>query len=97
MTDQVINIVADIGGTNLRIGIVDDKGNVDLLTVYQCSEFTDLCSIVQTFLVEKSIISQEINACFAIACPVDNDLIKMTNLPWEFSKSELQAALGFRK
>ncbi|GHE83239.1 glucokinase [Thalassotalea profundi] len=97
MTDQVINIVADIGGTNLRIGVINEKGNVDLLTVYQCNDFDDLSAIVQTFLVEKSIVAKEINACFAIACPVDNDLIKMTNLPWQFSKSELKQILGFKK
>jgi len=34
-----------------------------------------------------------INACLAIACPVENDLISMTNLPWEFSQKELKQQL----
>lgn len=97
MTDQVINIVADIGGTNLRIGVVGNDGQVSLLTVFQCGEYDGLSTIVQTFLVENAITATEINACFAIACPVENDLIKMTNLPWQFYKSELKQELGFHK
>ncbi|XQW86804.1 glucokinase [Thalassotalea piscium] len=97
MTDQVINIVADIGGTNLRIALVNDDGGTDLLSVYQCSEYDGLSTIVQTFLVEHSLVADQINGCFAIACPVDQDLIQMTNLPWQFSKKALKEELGFSK
>ena len=96
MNNTTINIVADIGGTNLRIGILTND-NVDCLTVYQCGEYDGLATIVQHFLTHNNIASEQINACFAIACPVDNDWIKMTNLPWQFSQSALQQTLGFNK
>ncbi|MGB1198432.1 MAG: glucokinase [Thalassotalea sp.] len=97
MKAQVINIVADIGGTNLRIGVLGNTGEVELLTVYQCNEYDGLATIVQRFLLENAIEADQINACFAIACPVEHDLIKMTNLPWQFLQSELKQVLGFHK
>jgi glucokinase len=92
--NSAINIVADIGGTNLRIGTIDIKGSISNLALYQCNQFSGLSEIVQDYLSKIDIGDAELNACFAIACPVDNDLISMTNLPWEFSKKELQTTLN---
>lgn len=94
MNDSIINLVADIGGTNLRIGIVQSDNTVKELKVYQCNEYTGLDEIVKDYLKRQHIESTTINACFAIACPVENDLISMTNLPWQFSKSALKASLN---
>ena len=37
--DNTVNIVADIGGTNLRIGIAEENGETRALTVYQCAQY----------------------------------------------------------
>jgi glucokinase len=92
-----INLVADIGGTNLRIGITNGKGGVDGVALYQCNQFSGLAEIIQDYLSKIDISNKEVNACFAIACPVDNDIISMTNLPWKFSKKELQLTLNLTK
>lgn len=94
---SVISLVADIGGTNLRIGTTDLDGNIYNLKLYQCNKFSGLAEIIQNYLSQMDIDDAELNACFAIACPVDNDVISMTNLPWEFSKRELQATLNLTK
>lgn len=94
---SVISLVADIGGTNLRIGTTDLDGNIYNLKLYQCNKFSGLAEIIQDYLSQIDISDAELNACFAIACPVDNDVISMTNLPWEFSKRELQATLNLTK
>jgi len=91
--DTVINLVADIGGTNLRIAITDDSGKMSTLSVYQCDDYTSLADIVADYISVNSLSGLVINACFAIACPVEQDLIVMTNLPWQFSKRELQKTL----
>jgi len=97
---KIINLVADIGGTNLRIGILNNDGAADNLTVYQCADYSGLADIVNHYL-ERFLPSERqkslINACFAIACPVDNDLIIMTNLPWQFTKKALKAELGLAR
>ena len=92
--NSAINLVADIGGTNLRIGTTDIKGNISNLKLYQCNQFSGLAEIIQDYLSQIDTSNAELNACFAIACPVDNDLMSMTNLPWKFSQKELQKTLN---
>lgn len=97
MTDKVINLVADIGGTNIRLGYFEHDEPASALKVYQCSDYPSLAAVVNTYIEESQLTGQIINACFAIACPVENDLISMTNLPWKFSKSELKQELSLNK
>ncbi|MCJ8322163.1 MAG: glucokinase [Colwellia sp.] len=101
MTATVINLVADIGGTNLRIGYFVNEGSTSVpaevinLQVFQCQQYASLAEVLQTYLKQQGIENNTINACLAIACPVEDDLISMTNLPWEFSQSALKAQLNF--
>ncbi len=92
-----INLIADIGGTNIRLAQATsqlDKGTRDIdihdIETYQCKEFASLADVVAHYIDVKALNDMVINACFAIACPVDNDLISMTNLPWQFSQKELK-------
>lgn len=91
-----IQLIADIGGTNLRIGITDHHNNISAIKVYQCNNYDSLHDIVADYIAQMGAITQPLVACFAIACPVEEDQIKMTNLPWSFSKAELQKALGLQ-
>ncbi|NMP15289.1 glucokinase [Thalassotalea sp. Y01] len=97
MTAAIINVVADIGGTNLRVGVVTESGDVKDLTLYQCGEHPSLQAVLELYFNAHDIDSSKVNACLAIACPVDQDLIKMTNLPWQFSKSQLKADLNLNR
>ncbi|REL26993.1 glucokinase [Thalassotalea euphylliae] len=97
MLENLVNIVADIGGTNLRIGIAQQDGSYHALTVYQCAKYASLAQVISDFIEKEQLAEKAINACFAIACPVENDLVVMTNLPWQFSKTELKATLGLNK
>ncbi|MCO4797738.1 MAG: glucokinase [Colwelliaceae bacterium] len=94
---QIINLVADIGGTNIRIGIFENDETVKSLKVFRCSEYPSLSAVIKTYIDENQLNKKSINACLAIACPVENDLVSMTNLPWEFSKTELKAELSLNK
>lgn len=97
MTEQVINLVADIGGTNIRLGYFIGDDDAQSLTVYQCAEYDSLDAVVKKYIDQFELAGSVINACLAIACPVDNDLISMTNLPWTFSKSALKQSLSLNK
>ena len=102
---DTINLIADIGGTNIRIAQATtnpmakhgDSEATDItigdIETYQCKKFTSLAEVLAHYIEVKSLAGCNINACFAIACPVDKDLISMTNLPWQFSQKELQRAL----
>jgi len=94
MTEQPIKLVADIGGTNIRLGVVkSNASDVSNLQVYQCADYAGLADVIKTYLAHYQLENRAINACFAIACPVEDDLITMTNLPWQFSKSEIKKSL----
>lgn len=91
---QVINLVADIGGTNIRLAITDKNNNILQIETYQCQDFPHLTNVIHHYLKEKSLLNATVNACLAIACPVDTDSISMTNLPWKFSQKQLKEDLN---
>lgn len=93
----MVNLVVDIGGTNLRVGITNKQNVIDKLQLYKCAHYSDLSSILEDYFELNNLASKEINACIAIACPVETDNIAMTNLPWVFSQSELKKKFGFNK
>ncbi len=111
---NIINLIADIGGTNIRIALAGTKQslNEDMLVdnisaksissetievseiaTYQCKEFASLAEVLAHYIEQKALTDYSINACLAIACPVDDDFISMTNLPWQFSQAELKQKL----
>ena len=97
---KTINLIADIGGTNIRLAqatersVAENSGiNITEIETYQCKKFASLAEVVAHYIEAKKLDNLVINACFAIACPVDKDLISMTNLPWQFSQKELKQAL----
>jgi len=90
---QEINLVADIGGTNIRLAITDQHNNINEIETYQCQDFPHLSNVIHHYLEEKHLLTAQVNACLAIACPVDTDSISMTNLPWKFSQKQLKEEL----
>jgi len=90
-----IKLIADIGGTNIRLALADEQSETKFTDIetYQCAEFGSLAEVIALYLDKKQLNNCNINACLAIACPVDDDLIAMTNLPWQFSQKELKVKL----
>lgn len=97
MSHKSTTLVADIGGTNLRIGITNSNHNIDCLVQYTCNEYNSLAEIILDYTLQNNIAPENVNACFAIACPVDNDVLTMTNLPWQFSQKALLKQLCFNR
>lgn len=93
--NNTINLIADIGGTNIRLALADEQSETKFthIETYQCAEFDSLADVIKLYIENKQLHDYQINACLAIACPVDDDLISMTNLPWQFSQTQLKAQL----
>lgn len=89
-----MQLVADIGGTNVRFACVH-QDNDDLLNIanLQCEDFPQLEDAI-AFYLDSTAISRINKVCLAVAGPVTQDRIALTNNPWTFSKSELQQKLG---
>lgn len=88
-------LVADIGGTNARFAIADiDTLIIDHFAAYPSTSFPSLQAAVEPYLA--TIPHRPALACFAIAAPVSGETLRLTNLPWTFTRDELQSACGVR-
>jgi len=93
---KIVNLIADIGGTNIRLAQANAQSDTKYTDIetYRCGNFSSLIEVIALYIESKNITDTCINACLAIACPTDNDIISMTNLPWQFSQKELIKTLN---
>ena len=89
-------LVADIGGTNARFGLIDDTGIRDT-RVFRSADFPSLAAAAQTYLMATQPNPRPTRGAFAIAGPVTGDQVVMTNRGWSFSVSEVRDALGLER
>jgi glucokinase len=88
-----LQIVADIGGTNARFACAADVSNeLQHIRTLQCADYPGIEDAVRDYA--SSLPPHTVSSmCLAIAGPVEQDLIRVTNNAWVFSRSELAAAL----
>jgi glucokinase len=94
-------LAGDIGGTKTILRLVQKSGE-SLQNLYEnrysSRDYTDLVPMVQQFFAEASDRLGEKplpqKACFAIAGPVVNNSVKLTNLTWWLEAHRLEAELG---
>ena len=97
----VLLLAGDIGGTKTILQLVrmSESARQTLYEErYRSSDFPDLAPMVQQFLAKASeqlgekLIPQK--ACFAIAGPIVNNSVKLTNLTWVLDAKSLESKLG---
>ncbi len=92
-------LVADIGGTNARFATVigtDDSGQYvfDQQKHYLCDEFADFTQVLSEYL--QCLDVKPHFACIAVAGPVNNGHVAMTNQNWLIQESDLSTEYGFK-
>lgn len=89
-------LIGDIGGTNARFAIVE-QGSFSPKNerTLSCSEYPTLVDAVIAYLDDVSNEMPE-TASLAIATPVSNDRVVMTNHVWDLSVDETRRALGIK-
>ncbi|GHG74613.1 glucokinase [Alishewanella longhuensis] len=86
-------IVADIGGTNARFSRVAlDTLALDQVAVYPCADFESLADALSHYQQEQQLTDIK-DVAIAIACPVNDDEVRMTNFHWQFSIKGMQQQL----
>lgn len=83
-------LAGDIGGTGTRLRLVEFSPSLGLRTLYEDNyrsrDFDDLVPIVIRFLEAGQTATGTMfapkKACFAIAGPVVNNQVQLTNLSW---------------
>lgn len=99
-------LVADIGGTNGRFGLVEfdpeknrARGQInytaDRQVTLKCAEYPDMATMIKSACTEFGI-EIPAYACLAIAGPIENGQAAMTNLNWKFSIEGLRDQLGMK-
>ena len=89
-------LVGDVGGTNARLALCTvETGEITQAKTYSGLEFASLEAVIRQYLAEQQLTVTE--ACIAIACPVTEDWVAMTNHTWAFSIKEMKANLGLKQ
>jgi glucokinase len=93
-------LVADIGGTNTRYalvtGIDESTGEfqINQSRVFMSADYDSFSLSLDTYLETITGLRPR-NACIAIAGPVTDDVVELTNLKWQFSVTKLKKQYGF--
>lgn len=88
-------LVADIGGTNVRFGLVQDGGDIAAIENLVCNDYATLADAAR-FYLDKTGGRPETGA-FAVASPVSGaDQVDMTNHVWSFSVRDTAEKIGLR-
>lgn len=89
-------LIADIGGTNARFGIVDSQGVHDLKYL-ECKHYAGPVEAAEAYFKEINLTSRPETGVFAVAGPVMGDLINFTSTPWTFRVSKTQQDMSFNR
>jgi glucokinase len=92
-------LLADVGGTNARFALELAPGQVELVEVLPCIAYPTLADALRAYLASPRLAAAGLaairHAGIAIANPVTDDLVRMTNHHWEFSIADLRRECGF--
>ncbi len=90
-------IVADIGGTNSRFGLVtghNENGyHIANQQKYPSVQFSGVEQATRHYIESLNDVKHK-GACLAVAGPVAGDDVCLTNLNWNFSTTQVQKELG---
>jgi len=90
-------MVADIGATNARFGLLDPSGRLLHTRTLPCTGFATLEAAAQAYLAAAQPSTYPSQGAIAIAGPVTGDVMTMTNHPWTFSVSGARETLGLKR
>jgi glucokinase len=90
-------LLADVGGTNARFAIETSRFVFEAIEVLPCDDYPGLAEAAQAYLDKPGArvhgAAGVRHAAIALATPVEDDFVAMTNHHWRFSIAALRAAL----
>jgi glucokinase len=92
-------LLADVGGTNARFALEMAPGRIELIDVLACADYPTLAAALRAYLASPAVQAAAVGAprhgAIAIANPVVDDRVRMTNHHWEFSIEAMRRECGF--
>jgi glucokinase len=90
-------LVADVGATNARFGLVSPKGAVLHTRTLAVADHPTIGDSITAYLGERGALPMPRQGAIAIASTITGDRVAMTNHPWSFSIAALKSQLGFNR
>lgn len=91
-------LLADIGGTNARFALEATGGSLEAISTLHGKDYSTIGDALNAYLslpeATAAGAEQVRHAAFAIANPVDGDLVRLTNADWTFSIEGLRREFG---
>ena len=92
-------LVADIGGTNARFGLVRETGgDVGEVRSFRCADFASPEAAALAYLQQLAAPGLDrvrpARVALALATAIDGDSVQMTNSAWRVSRAAVAQALG---
>jgi glucokinase len=96
-TAQALRMVADIGGTNTRIGRFNpDDDTLGSVTTFTNRDYSSLQEVIAHWLNALEEKKPTVG-CLAVAAPLSTDRVDMVNMDWSFSRQEIAAQFDFQQ
>ncbi len=91
-------LLGDVGGTWIRLARAAAEGPLVGLRALPAARFAGLAEAVERYRELEGLPADAFDAAgIAVAGPVTDDAVVLTNLPWSFSREALRAALGVER
>ena len=92
-----MDLIADIGATNSRCALVDQQGRIVAEQAFKNTDFDAPESLLKSYLSQRRSSDQPRSAAIGVAAPILDDRVRMINIGWQFSQSELRKQLGLNR
>jgi len=92
-----MRLLVDLGGTNIRCAVQNSGEEPHLLRRFKNRRFAGLAEVLRAYLDDLPAELRPSQAAMAVAAPITDDEIELTNCGWRFSCAELQRELGLER
>lgn len=86
-------LLADIGATHARFALETEPGLLQAVRVLKCNDYPGFLPLLNSYLLEHRDLKLQ-HAAFAVANPIEGDLVQMTNRDWSFSIEAVRREIG---
>jgi len=92
-----MDLMADIGATNTRCALLNDKGQELASEVFENADFTGVAGLLNVYLDHRRTTDRPKRAAICVAAPILGDEVQMINIDWRFSQTALKDDLGLSR
>ena len=87
-------LLADIGGTNARFALCEEDGTIRDAKALRCAAYNCPTDAALDYLWQVGAADGTSRAAFCLAGPVEEQVLKMTNLDWKISVDEAKGRIN---